>query len=234
MLQVSYIKDNFSNVVSNLNKRNIDFTKLLQEIIELDDLRKKNQTEYDSILNESNTIAKEIGILFKSGKGSEAEELKSKSISLKPKAKELQEKLNKVSEELKLKLCSIPNIPNDLVVKGMSRGNKMGFPTANIQVIDKNKIIPKNGVYLVSSKIENKLYYGMMNIGYNPTFGNHEKSIEVNFFDFNSNLYNKTLTIEFIKYIREEIEFKNINELIKKLNNDREYCLKHINSIINN
>ena len=65
MLQVSYIKDNFSSVVSNLNKRNIDFTKQLQEIIELDDLRKKNQTEYDSILNESNTIAKEIGILFK-------------------------------------------------------------------------------------------------------------------------------------------------------------------------
>ena len=120
------------------------------------------------------------------------------------------------------------------VVRGMSRGNKMGFPTANIQVIDKNKIIPKNGVYLVSSEIDNKLYYGMLNIGYNPTFGNHEKSIEVNFFDFNSNLYNKTLTIEFIKYIREEIEFKSVDELIKKLNNDREYCLKHINSIINN
>ncbi|GIS00555.1 MAG: hypothetical protein CM15mP102_13750 [Flavobacteriales bacterium] len=63
----------------------------------------------------------------------------------------------------------------------MSRGNKMGFPTANIQVIDKNKIIPKNGVYLVSSEIDNKLYYGMLNIGYNPTFGNHERSIEVNF-----------------------------------------------------
>ena len=118
MLQVSYIKNNFSRVVSNLNKRNIDFSKQLQEITELDDLRKKIQLEYDSILNESNTIAKEIGILFKSGKEIEAEELKSKSISLKPKAKELHEKLNDVSEELKLKLCSIPNIPNDLVVKG--------------------------------------------------------------------------------------------------------------------
>jgi seryl-tRNA synthetase len=98
MLQVSYIKDNFSRVVSNLNKRNIDFSKQLQEITDLDDLRKKIQSEYDSILNESNNIAKEIGILFKSGKGSEAEELKSKSISLKPKAKELHEKLNNVSE----------------------------------------------------------------------------------------------------------------------------------------
>ena len=130
MLQVSYIKDNFSSVVSNLNKRNIDFSKQLQEITELDDLRKKIQSEYDSILNESNTITKEIGILFKSGKSSEAEELKSKSISLKPKAKELHEKLNNVSEELKLKLCSIPNIPNDLVVKGKNEhDNEIIFST---------------------------------------------------------------------------------------------------------
>ena len=116
----------------------------------------------------------------------------------------------------------------------MSRGNKIGFPTANIVVTNKDKIIPKNGVYLVSSKIDNKLYYGMMNIGYNPTFGNQEKSIEVYYFDYDSNLYNKTLTIEFIKYIREEIEFNSVNELIEKLNNDRDYCLKYINSIINN
>ena len=58
MLQVSYIKDNFSSVVSNLNKRNIDFSKQLHEITELDDLRKKIQSEYDSILNESNNYCK--------------------------------------------------------------------------------------------------------------------------------------------------------------------------------
>lgn len=120
------------------------------------------------------------------------------------------------------------------VIRGMSRGNKIGFPTANIQIIDKNKIIPKNGVYLVCSRIDDKLFYGMMNIGYNPTFGNKKKSIEVNFFDYDSNLYEKILDIEFLEYIREEIEFKSIDDLIKKLNQDREYCLKLINSIINN
>ena len=120
------------------------------------------------------------------------------------------------------------------VIRGMSRGNKIGFPTANIQIIDKNKIIPKNGVYLVCSRIDDKLFYGMMNIGYNPTFGNKKKSIEVNFFDYDSNLYEKILYIEFLEYIREEIEFKSIDDLIKKLNQDREYCLKLINSIINN
>ena len=138
MLQVSYIKDNFSSVVSNLSKRNIDFSKQLQELTEVDDLRKKIQSEYDSILNESNTIAKEIGILFKSGKGSEAEELKIKSISLKPKAKELQEKLNNVSEELKLKLCSIPNIPNDLVVKGKNEEDNEVIFTTEISKNNKN------------------------------------------------------------------------------------------------
>ena len=62
MLQVSYIKENFLSVISNLNKRNVDFTKKLKEITDLDDIRKKIQSEYDSILNESNNIAKEIGI----------------------------------------------------------------------------------------------------------------------------------------------------------------------------
>ena len=140
MLQVNYIKNNFSSVVSNLNKRNIDFSKQLHEITELDDLRKKIQSEYDSILNESNKIAKEIGILFKSGKGSEAEELKSKSISLKPKAKELHEKLNNVSEQLKLKLCSIPNIPNDLVVKGKNEENNEVIFSTEISKNNKNLI----------------------------------------------------------------------------------------------
>ena len=81
MLQVSYIKENFLSVISNLNKRNVDFAKELKEITELDDSRKKIQFEYDSILNESNNIAKEIGILYKSGKSNEAEALKSKSTS---------------------------------------------------------------------------------------------------------------------------------------------------------
>ena len=141
MLQVSYIKENFLSVISNLNKRNVDFTKELKEITEIDDTRKKIQSEHDSILNESNNIAKEIGILYKSGKSNEAEALKSKSISLKPKAKELQEKLNNITEELKIKLCSIPNIPNELVVKGKNEeDNEIIFSTEISK--DNKKIIP--------------------------------------------------------------------------------------------
>ena len=73
------------------------------------------------------------------------------------------------------------------VVKGHSRGKELGFPTANLK-IDEDKIIPKNGVYLVKSKIDHQDIYGMMNIGYNPTFNNKSKKIETHFFNLNKNL----------------------------------------------
>ena len=84
--------------------------------------------------------------------------------------------------------------------------------------------------------IEKSLRSGKIKLNKKKIKSSHKIRVndKIDFFDFNFNLYNKTLTIEFIKYIREEIEFKSVDELIKKLNNDREYCLKHINSIINN
>ena len=75
------------------------------------------------------------------------------------------------------------NINGD-VVKGKSIGKSIGFPTANINIAEEYKIIPKNGVYLVRCFYEKNKFYGMMNIGYNPTFGSNEKTIEVNIFDF--------------------------------------------------
>jgi riboflavin kinase/FMN adenylyltransferase len=82
------------------------------------------------------------------------------------------------------------------VVKGHSRGKELGFPTANLK-IDEDKIIPKNGVYLVKSKIDHQDIYGMMNIGYNPTFNNKSKKIETHFFNLNKNLYGKIIKLNF-------------------------------------
>ena len=73
----------------------------------------------------------------------------------------------------------------------------------------------------------------MMNIGYNPTFGYNEKTIEVNIFDFKGDLYNKNIKIEFLKFIRDEIKFDNTEELQNQLIEDRENCIKHINSTYN-
>ena len=113
------------------------------------------------------------------------------------------------------------------VVKGHSRGKELGFPTANLK-INEDKIIPKNGVYLVKSIIDNQDFYGMMNIGYNPTFNNKSKKIETHFFNLNKNLYGKIIKIELLEYIREEKRFETIDELIQRLKLDREKCLKLI------
>ena len=119
---------------------------------------------------------------------------------------------------------------NGIVVKGKSIGKSIGFPTANINIAEEYKIIPKNGVYLVLCFFERNKYHGMMNIGFNPTFGSNKKTIEVNIFDFNKDLYGKNIKIEFLKFIRDEIKFDNVKMLKTQLNIDRENCIKHINS----
>ena len=123
---------------------------------------------------------------------------------------------------------------NGIVVKGKSIGKSIGFPTANINIAEEYKIIPKNGVYLVRCFYEKNKFYGMMNIGYNPTFGSNKKTIEVNIFDFSKDLYDKNIRIEFLKFIRDEIKFDNAEELQNQLINDRENCIKNINSTYNN
>ena len=120
------------------------------------------------------------------------------------------------------------------IVKGKSIGKKIGFPTANIRVEENYKILPKNGVYFVSCKIRNIQKFGMMNIGFNPTFGNKKLTIEVNIFDFNQEVYGENIKIEFIKFIRNEIKFQNIDELIKQIKIDRETCKSYMNSTYNN
>jgi riboflavin kinase / FMN adenylyltransferase len=115
------------------------------------------------------------------------------------------------------------------VVYGDRRGSKLGFPTANIEPLSEYKLIPKNGVYFVSIEIEGKKFYGMMNIGNRPTISEQDKIfMEVNIFSFNENIYDKTVRIEFIKFLREERKFTSLDELVKQLNTDKENCNKLI------
>ena len=125
------------------------------------------------------------------------------------------------------------NINGD-VVKGKSIGKSIGFPTANIKIVEEYKIMPKNGVYLVRCFFEKEKLYGMMNIGFNPTFGSNDKTLEVNIFDFDKDLYGETIRIEFLNFIREEIKFENVELLQNQLIKDRENCIKHLNSTYNN
>ena len=110
---------------------------------------------------------------------------------------------------------------NGTVVKGKGFGKKMEFPTANIHVDETYKLIPKNGVYVVSSSYRGKSVYGMMNIGMNPTFEGDKKTIEAHFFNFNEDLYNQHLKITFLDRLRDEHKFESVEALIAQLRQDQ-------------
>ncbi|WP_372745049.1 bifunctional riboflavin kinase/FAD synthetase [Lutibacter sp.] len=115
------------------------------------------------------------------------------------------------------------------VVKGKNLGKKIGFPTANILIKETYKLIPKTGAYIVKSSINNKLIYGMMNIGYRPTVSGKNQTIEINFFDFDEDLYNQVLKIEVLTFLREEKKFDSIEYLKSQLNKDKQKSLEYIN-----
>ena len=116
------------------------------------------------------------------------------------------------------------------VVKGNQLGRTLGFPTANIQIAEDYKLIPKNGVYFVKSKINNKPVFGMMNIGTRPTVEGKNQTIEVHFFDFDQDLYDKKITIEMIDFIREELKFESVESLKNQLHKDKQICKNYINN----
>jgi len=105
-----------------------------------------------------------------------------------------------------------------IVIKGEQRGRKIGFPTCNINL--KEYVIPRLGVYSVKIKIGKKLKKGIANIGYRPTFSGKSILLEVNIFGINSNLYKRMIIVNFIKFIRKEKKFKNINELRSQIGKD--------------
>ena len=107
-----------------------------------------------------------------------------------------------------------------MVKKGRQLGKKIGFPTANIDI--KDYIIAKTGVYAVKVKKygTNKFIRGIANLGYRPTFNQKKILLEVHLFNFSKNLYNKYLTVNFLKFIRKEKKFKNVSELKKQIKID--------------
>ena len=117
-----------------------------------------------------------------------------------------------------------------IVVKGKGLGSNLNFPTANIYIEESYKLIPKEGVYLVQSNLNGHQTYGMMNIGKNPTVSQDNKThIEVHFFDFDVDLYGKTLKIELLDHLRSEIKFPNIDALKEQLENDKSNAKQRIN-----
>lgn len=112
-------------------------------------------------------------------------------------------------------------ILNGTIIHGDKRGKKIGYPTANIQVNNPRKIIPKRGVYAVWVRVEYKYYRGMMNIGIRPTFEGEKETLEVHLFDFDKDIYGKDIQVQFVNRLREEIQFSGLDELKKQLADDK-------------
>jgi len=107
------------------------------------------------------------------------------------------------------------------VVDGYKVGRTIGFPTANLNVEDPDKLIPADGVYAVGVTIEGQEYKGMLNIGNRPTFNNgKQKSIEVHILDFSSDIYERFIRITFVKYLRTDIKFSSVDALVEQLRKD--------------
>lgn len=110
------------------------------------------------------------------------------------------------------------------VIHGEKRGRVLQFPTANIDLKNAHKILPKNGVYLVKSTLERQMVYGMMNIGEKPTFDAKRTSIEVHFFDWSKDLYGEHIRVEVLERVRDEQKFDSAEKLQAQLKADESRC----------
>jgi riboflavin kinase/FMN adenylyltransferase len=114
------------------------------------------------------------------------------------------------------------------VVKGKQLGRTIGFPTANIQIDEAYKLIPKNGVYIVKSSIDEKIHFGMMNIGNRPTVDGKNQTIEVYFFDFDKDIYDTSISVTILDRIRDEKKFDSLEDLKKQIEKDKQSVITYI------
>lgn len=117
------------------------------------------------------------------------------------------------------------------IVKGKGLGKKLGYPTANLKIKEDYKLIPRQGVYVVETDIDNQHYYGIMNIGTNPTFNEVKQSIETFFFDLDHDLYGQQISIRLLKRLRDEKKFEGSSQLIEAMRNDEKEAKKYIDTL---
>ncbi len=117
---------------------------------------------------------------------------------------------------------------NGTVASGKQLGRTIGFPTANLEIPEPYKLIPKRGVYLVRSKINNLPVYGLMNIGFRPTVSGTDQTIEIHFLHFDGDLYGQTIRVDLLDFWRNEQKFDSVEALKTQLEKDKEWALRAI------
>ena len=118
------------------------------------------------------------------------------------------------------------------IIQGKQLGRTIGFPTANLKIKENNKLIPKIGVYIVKSILQEKTVFGIMNIGLNPTVNGEDLSIEVHFLDFDSDIYDTEITVSVIERIRDEQKFTSIDLLKSQIQKDKNFAISYIEKIV--
>lgn len=117
------------------------------------------------------------------------------------------------------------------VVKGKQLGRTINFPTANLKIQEKYKLIPQNGVYIVKSVINEQTVFGMMNIGFNPTVNGQNQTIEIHYFDFDADLYHQKIRVSILQRIRSEQKFESVDLLKAQLETDKQMAISYLNHL---
>lgn len=117
------------------------------------------------------------------------------------------------------------------VVKGNQLGRTINFPTANIEIPEDYKLIPKNGVYVVTVNVNNQTVIGMMNIGVKPTLGENKLSIEVHLLDFDADIYNQKIQVHILEKLREEQKFESFQALQAQLEKDKQNTIHYFENL---
>jgi riboflavin kinase/FMN adenylyltransferase len=116
------------------------------------------------------------------------------------------------------------------VIRGDQIGRQIGYPTANIMIEEGYKLIPDDGIFAVKVLLDGKEYQGMAYIGRRPTVNGMTRNIEVNIFDFNKEIYNQTIRLNFIHYVRGDVKFNSLEELTVQLGKDKQDVLALLRS----
>ena len=124
--------------------------------------------------------------------------------------------------EMANKYLGYPYMLTGTVTRGKGIGKLLHFPTANLHIEESYKLIPKNGAYVVHCDLNGDRVFGMMNIGYNPTVAGKVKTVEVNFFDIDKDLYDQKLQVNILHRLRDEKKFESLEALKTQLEKDRE------------
>ncbi|QLC67040.1 bifunctional riboflavin kinase/FAD synthetase [Flavobacterium sp. LPB0248] len=159
-----------------------------------------------------------------------AEEIQDVSVS----STKIRKALNEGNMALANEYLGYSYFLNGTIVKGKQLGRTIGFPTANIQIEEDYKLIPKIGVYVVKAIVNGETVFGMMNIGFNPTVNGEKQTIEVHLFNFDKDIYDQKIEVSLLHYIREEQKFGSLDALKAQLNQDQTDSLAFINSTLKN